>query len=149
MRRRLTRRFAPAMVEETIASLRERGLLDDDAFATSWRQHRERLRPRSATTIRWELMRMGVSRDVAENALQGLDEEGAAYRAARMVRRRLGREDYGTFRKRLAAYLGRRGFGPNTVRGTVERVWRELADPADSHIEGNSDKHKPEEDAEG
>ena len=82
VRRRLARRFPGPSVDNAIATLREQGLLDDAAFAQFWRQNRERSRPKGASAMKWELLRMGVSREVADDALEGLDEDENAYRAA-------------------------------------------------------------------
>ena len=77
---------------------------------------------------------MGVSREVVEGALNGLDEEAMAYRAASEMLRRLGQADRGILRKKLAASLRRRGFDAGVARGAIERLWEELPDPADSHV---------------
>ena len=81
VRRRLSRRFSHSSVDNAIATLREQGLLDDAAFAQFWHQSRERNRPKGISAMRWELLRMGVSRDVADDALEGTDEDESAYRA--------------------------------------------------------------------
>ena len=89
---------------------------------------------------------MGVSREVAEEALDGVDEGENAYRAASRVLRRLGQLDYDTFRKKLAAHLRRQGFSPETVRVTVRRLWQELsADPAYGHKDGHAYGGQPED----
>ena len=143
IRRRLSRRFPPPLVEEAIVVLTKRELLDDAGFARFWRQTRERNRPKGASALRWELRRLGVSREVVEDALQGLDEEENAYRAAIRVARRLGQDGHGVFRKKLAAYLRRRGFVGEVVTRTVQRLWWELTDPNYSYIEGSGQQHEP------
>ena len=84
---------------------------------------------------------MGVSREVVEGALSGLDEEALAYRAASEMLRRLGQADRGTFRKKLAASLRRRGFDVGATRVAIERLCRELPDSVDSHVDARS-KHE-------
>ena len=143
VRRRLSRRFSHSSVDNAIATLREQGLLDDAAFAQFWRQSRERNRPRGTSAMRWELLRMGVSREVADDALEGLDEDESAYRAASGISRRLaeesrrlGQSDYDTFQKKLVPYLRRRGFGPETTKGAVRRLWSELSDTVHGDVYG-------------
>ena len=146
VRRRLSRLFSPPLVEDAIIVLRERGLLDDAAFARFWRQSREGHRPRGVSAMRWELFSMGVSREVVEEALEGLDEDEGAYRAACGMLRRLRQTEYDPFRKKLGAYLRRRGFGPETVSRTVRRVWQELSDPAYGHKEAsNYNEHQKDD----
>ena len=136
VRRRLSRRFSHSSVDNAMATLREQGLLDDAAFAQFWRQSRERNRPKGISAMRWELLRMGVSRDVADDALEGTDEDESAYRAASGISRRMGQADYDTFQKKLVPYLRRRGFGPETTRGAVHRLWSELSDTVHGDIYG-------------
>ena len=136
MRTRLSRRYAPPEVDGTIEALKAQGLLDDLAFARFWRESRERQHPKGALALRWELRRMGVAGDAVEQALDGLDEEDGAYRAGSKIAHRLGKLEQEGFRKKLSAYLRRRGFRPLLVRETVARLWAELSDPADSHING-------------
>ena len=124
-RRRLGRRFGERAVELALARLEEQGYINDATFARSWRESREAHRPRSAGLIRRELAQHGVGREVAEEAVAGLDDDANAYRAGLGRMRSLGGLDHVTFRRRLEGYLTRRGFGTGVVRGTVERLWRE------------------------
>ena len=87
---------------------------------------------------------MGVSREVVDQSLEGLDEEEAAYHAAKGLVRRTTQPDYPTFRKKLFAHLRRRGFGGEAIRATIQRMWQELPDPADSQIEGTAPPEQPE-----
>ena len=100
VRRRLLRSFEPLLVEETLGCLLSTGLLDDRAFARFWRHNRERFRPRSIAMIRQELFRMGVDRDVTDEALEGLDEETSAIQAGRKLLRRLQGADFNTVRNK-------------------------------------------------
>jgi regulatory protein len=135
VRRRLSRRFASHQVEEAIASLRKQGLLDDAAFADFWLRSREDHRPRSALAIRWELLRLGVDGEVVEETLEGMDEEESAFRAGSKLLGRLGGLDYDTFRKRMIAYLNRRGFPYGIAHRVTERLW---ADASHSHVHGDA-----------
>ncbi|MEA3460026.1 MAG: RecX family transcriptional regulator, partial [Chloroflexota bacterium] len=120
--------------EEIIQRLKAVGLLDDLAFARYWVEDRERFKPRSARMLRYELRRKGVSDEIIAKALEDLDEEESAYRAAGHRAHRLLNLDYKSFRRRLGAYLRRRGFSYEVARNASERLWRELgtADDADT-----------------
>jgi len=39
--------------------------------------------------------------------------------------RALGKDDYETFRRKMGAFLRRRGFGYEVVKRTTERLWQE------------------------
>ena len=145
MRARLSGRFSLALIEEAVDVLKSKGLLDDATFARMWRQSRERHRPRGISAVRWELLRKGVAREVVEDALDGMDEDKNAWRAACGTLGRLGQADYDTFRKKLVAYLRRRGFGAGTIMGTVERLWRELSHSAYRHEERRAHNEQPKD----
>ena len=140
LRRRLKERFSEPAVEQTVAALRTQGLLDDAAFAREWRCQRERLRPRGPATIANELRRLGVDSEVVDDALADFDAAGNAYRAAARYASRQSRQDYPEFRRKLWAFLQRRGFDAAVVRQTVERLWQELFDSDHSHVDGDPDE---------
>ncbi len=125
VRQRLARRFSADVVQEAVARLEERDYLNDAAFARFWRDSREAHRPRSAALIRRELQQRGVARELAEDAVAGLDDDDSAYRAGRRRLRTQQGVDETTFRRRLGDYLRRRGFSGGVARRTVERLWLE------------------------
>ena len=136
LRQRLHQRFSPKEIEAAIQKLKSQGYLNDAAFARSWRENRERHRPRSARLIRNELAHRGVSSETISEALEGFDDEENALRAAQKLLPSLRGADYPKFARRLGTYLQRRGFALSLVREIVHRLWAESAHPLDSDIEG-------------
>ena len=135
------RDFPESVVETTLAHLKDRGLLNDVAFAQSWRESRERNRPRSRMILQRELYQRGVSRTVANQALEGLDEEANAMSAGRRAMRKWSGLDYQSFRTKMGAHLRRRGFNYGLASKTAEELWIELSDPTDGDVDGPSQKH--------
>ncbi|MBM3948236.1 MAG: regulatory protein RecX [SAR202 cluster bacterium] len=125
VRAHLRRRFPPSAVDRAIASLKERGLVDDAAFAASWKERRDHGSPRSASAIRRELRSKGVAGAASEEAVQGVEDEDAAYRAAVKFSRRLEDADFASFHRRLWGHLRRRGFGQSIAARTARRLWDE------------------------
>jgi regulatory protein len=120
------RKEVPVEVQDNILErLREVELVDDHAFARSWAENRLAFRPRSARLIWDELRRKGVPRDAIEAALDGYDDEEAAYQAAQKAARRWSGSSWDEFRQRVGAYLTRRGFMYSLISPVVTRVWRE------------------------
>jgi regulatory protein len=117
--------FAEQTIETVIERLTGAGLLDDAAFARYWVDNRERFEPRSRRALRYELRQKGVPDAAIQAALDDLDEEDAAYRAASARLRRYARADEETFRKGLGNFLARRGFGYGIVRDVLDRLWQE------------------------
>ncbi len=126
VRRYLAGREVPDDVAAaTLERLARAGLLDDRAFARFWVEDRECFRPRGAAALRFELRRKGVSDEAIEASVSAVDEDAGAYQVALAPARRLAQADRDTFYRRLGDYLRRRGFSYDTVRHTVERLWRE------------------------
>jgi regulatory protein len=127
LRERLRRRnFNGDNIEAVIERLKERGLVDDKAFAQFWRDNRQSFSPRSQWLTKLELKRKGVPDDlVAEVVGDGIDDDNSAYQAALSKARSLPLSDYQSFRRRLGEFLKRRGYGYGVINHIVERVWQE------------------------
>jgi len=129
VRARLNRHgFDTDTIQQVLARLKERGLVDDIAFARFWRENRENFRPRSRRLIELELKQKGVDAETIAEATAGVDDEPSAYRAAQRKARSLARLDHSSFRKRLGDFLKRRGFDYELVNRTIDRVWQERDD---------------------
>ncbi len=126
IRQRLQQRgFDNDSVEAVIARLKEQGLVDDVAFAQFWKDNRQSFSPRSRWLTRLELKQRGVTDDIANQAVSGVDDADSAYQAALSKARSLPHSDYQSFRRRLGEYLRRRGFGYEVINQTVGRIWQE------------------------
>jgi len=97
------------------------------AFADLWVQNRSTFRPRGARLIRQELRMKGVDDRIVREATEGMEEDEIAYRCGQKRARSLPAGDYTEFRRRLGAFLLRRGFDYDVVERTVRRLWDELA----------------------
>ena len=135
IRRRLQERFTNEIIDRTLSDLRRQGLLDDPVFAREWRAQREKFRPRGPGMIRQELQRLGVDRQVIRDALSNFDASVNAYQAGSRYATKLPLEDAAVFRRRLGAFLHRRGFEGDVLGPTVERLWQELSDPLHSNVD--------------
>lgn len=129
LRRQLLRSGEPAaLVERAIARLLAGGLLDDAAFARAFARSRLVHRGAAPRRVRAELAVRGVAANVASAAIaQVLDEEaldpGATLdRVARRKLRTLAGATPDVRRRRLYAFLARRGYDADDVRRTVARL---------------------------
>jgi regulatory protein len=73
-----------------------------------------------------ELRQKGIDNETIDNILQDLDEEDLALRAASKQARKYDGLEWSDFRKKLSAFLARRGFGYDVVSPVVREVWSEL-----------------------
>ena len=129
IRARLNRHgFDADTIQQVLAKLKERGLVDDIAFARFWRENRESFRPLSRRLIELELKQKGVNAETIAEATAGVDDELSVYRAAQKKARSLEGLDYSSFRKRLGAFLKRRGFDYELINRTIDRIWQERDD---------------------
>lgn len=128
--------FPATAVEAALARLERVGLVDDRAFARYWVENREAFRPRGRGVLRWELRQKGVADQIIDEVLASLDEAAAASRLAWKRGPRLRHLDEVTFRRRLSAYLARRGFPYSIIADVVQEAWEEFAVP--SHDTGGA-----------
>ena len=125
IRARLSRRFDREIIERVLLQLKAKQMVDDAAFAQFWRENRESFSPRSKRLLKLELRQKGIDPEVVDEVVEGIDDEDSAYRAAQRRGRTLER-DYENFRRKLGAFLGRRGFSYGVINRTIERLWQEL-----------------------
>lgn len=109
--------------EEVIARLLRVGLLDDQAFASYWVENREAFHPRGKWALRAELRRAGIAAEAIDTAISTVDDEAGALRAAQNKAYQMRSCDDQVFRRRLLAFLQRRGYSYD-VADRVERSLR-------------------------
>jgi regulatory protein len=149
VRRRLTTAgYRPALIEDAITRLTELGMLDDEAFARSWVESRDRARPRGERALANELRVKGVGRDTVVAALEARREaasnagdadddvgrvsadEAAAFRLIERNSRALARvADPRARRQRAYGLLARNGFSPEICARVGASVVAEAVEP--------------------
>jgi regulatory protein len=123
VRRRLTGAgYREDLVESAIARLVELGMLDDQAFARTWIESRDRARPRGERALRAELARKGIDRQTADDTIAereadqpDADAEAAKRLLARNARALARVPDPRARRQRAYALLARNGFDPEVA----------------------------------
>ena len=132
LKRRLVQKGEPApYVDRAIERLTAVGLLDDAQFARQLARSKALGQGASKRRVQQEMFKRGVARDVADEAItevfeeEEVDETGNAEAAARKKLRTLAGVDGETRRRRLYGFLARRGYGPDAIRVTLERVLAE------------------------
>ncbi|MBM3144317.1 MAG: regulatory protein RecX [Chloroflexi bacterium] len=131
IRRNLVEHDTPeSVIEEVVERLRRAKLVDDLDFARSWVENRSEFRPRGRRALQNELRQKGIAREIIAEVLQNSNEEELAYRAAKENVRKYRTPEWPEFRRKLLAFLARRGFEYATAAPVVERVWAEEQDHA-------------------
>ena len=112
-------------VDWAIARLLEQGLLDDAAFARALTRSRVVGGKRSRRRVEQELARKGVSRTVAGEAIddvfedEAVDQRAIVEEAARKKLRSLAGLEPAVQRRRLYAFLARRGYDLDVIRAAI------------------------------
>jgi regulatory protein len=129
LRRRLLLKGEPeADVDATIERLTAARLLDDAAYARTFVRSKVSSQGFSRRRLQQELARRGVARYVADAAIvevlhdDEMDESANIERVARKKLRALQGLDEETQRRRLFAYLARRGYDVDDVRAVLRTV---------------------------
>ena len=117
--------FPEELIKETIVFLQEKKFIDDLAFSRAWIRERlaHSIGPRR---LKQELKAKGISEEIIEDNLREAQE---SYSEAETVRElaasRLGRMknlEPGIAKRRLYAYLLRRGFSPDIVIDIINQL---------------------------
>ena len=124
-RRLLQARFEPNEVRDVLTRLERVGLVDDEAFARQYAEHRFGSRREGRRAVVSGLRAAGISPDVAEATAEGApeNEEDRADALARARAGRLGGVDRPKAFARLTALLVRRGYSPEIARGAARRAF--------------------------
>jgi len=133
MRERLARRgYSSDVVGAVEVMLVGLEYLDDAAFAEAWLDSKSASGPPGRALALAGLARAGVPAQVASEVVgrryEGLDEVGLALEAARRRIRRLGDLPEPVARRRLSAYLARRGFSREVVSEALRLIGEDSTD---------------------
>jgi regulatory protein len=138
LRRQLVRKGEPVdQVDAAIARLQVAGFLDDGAFARQFARSKAVGAGMSRRRIQQELGRRGVARQIGDDAIadvfeeEQLDERTVVEQAARKKLRSLTNLDDATRKRRLYAYLARRGYDLDDIRRAMQAVGRAELDAAE------------------
>lgn len=116
--------FEQDAIEHAIARLHEWRYLDDADFARRWVENRTTHRPRGRRLLQQELRHKGIDGEIARDAIDDaeLDETGAAETLARRRLPSYAGDEPAAIRRRLGAYLARRGYGYDVIRIALDRA---------------------------
>ena len=129
LRRRLLLKGEPeGDVDAAIERLTGAGLLNDAAYARAFVRSKVSAQGFSRRRLHQELLKRGVDRDVSNAAIvevfddEDVDEYAALESVARKKLRMLAGVDEDTQRRRLMAYLARRGYDADDVRAVLRTI---------------------------
>lgn len=119
------KQFPEQAIQETISFLKDRKFIDDRAFARQWVESRIN-KPMGFRRLREELIRKGIDKGIIDSQFEEIkkdyDEEGIV---AGIISNKLASFkglDPQKVKRRLYAYLLRRGFSPDIVIEEINRI---------------------------
>jgi regulatory protein len=117
--------FCDYVVNETLENLEHLGHIKDEKYAKNWVNNRRRTRPTSKMAMRRELTSQGVDKSTAERVLAEIDDADEAALALQLARKQANRYKSlapHVVKRRLHAFLLRRGFDHETIGQVMRQV---------------------------
>jgi regulatory protein len=122
LKQRLARKgFSPDIISHTLQRLAELKMVDDAGFARRFAEDRITIGHKGKWRVRGELLKRGVDRQQIDAAMADApDETAAAKEVAARYASRNRRLEPAILKRRLYAFLARRGFSPDTIRQVID-----------------------------
>jgi len=114
-----------SIIEFVLEKLKKSDLINDDKFAHDWVENRLEFQPRSCRMLDQELRQKGISTEIINQSLIGIDENELAYLAGLKKSQRWNYHDLSEFKRKLSSFLARRGFSYDVIIPTVKRILAE------------------------
>ena len=130
IRQKLRRKlYMEDTIEMVLYKLEKERLMDDEAFARDWAASRARCQIGRSRILR-ELRMKGITQEMAERALEELDEEegdeAAVALACKLLRRYSGENDERKAMQKMLAAMARRGYGYEDSRSAIEAAIEQM-----------------------
>jgi len=125
--------FDDPTIERVIERLRDWRYIDDEAFARFWVENRESNRPRGRRLLEQELRSKGIEREIVTNTIEDaeIDEIAGALEIARMKLRAYKDLEPEIAKRRLGAFLARRGYGYGVIKPVLTELLGEVETDSD------------------
>lgn len=122
--------YEPSLVDKVIERLIENGYLNDEQFAQQWTENRIHLQSKGKRWVKQELQQKGVAPELIRDALDQVDPEAELDAAVQLGSKRWKTQSGSVYdrRRKVAAFLLRRGYGSSLVSQAIRRI-EETAPP--------------------
>ena len=119
------KKFDDQIINETLSFLKDKDFIDDNYFAKTWIESRIK-KPLGIRRLRQELKLKGVDKEIIDRQIEevkkGYSEEDVVLALAREKIKRIKGIDPYKAKRRIYAYLLRRGFSPEIVMDAVSQL---------------------------
>ena len=127
-RKLIQKQYSAADADDAIRRLVDNGLLNDAKYAEQYARSKIAMTGASKRRLQQDLFRKGIKGDVATSAIAAVLEDEAIdpavviERVARKKLAQLGDLEPVVLRRRLFAFLARRGYDVDEIKGVVARL---------------------------
>lgn len=122
-------------ISATTERLKENNFVNDQDFARVWVENRNSFRPRGRRALSVELRQKGISDEIIQPVLDEIvDDEALAYQAGIKKANKLANLEWEDFRRKLGAFLARRGFSYSVIGPLLRPLWDEVRPEEDTEL---------------
>jgi regulatory protein len=127
-RKLIQKQYSAADADDAICRLVDNGLLNDAKYAEQYARSKMLSTGTSKRRVQQDLFRKGIKGDVATNAIanvlesEEIDPEAVLARVAKKKLAQLGDLEPLVLRRRLFAFLARRGYDVDEIKAVVSRL---------------------------
>jgi len=123
------------LIPDTIERLKQNNFVNDQEFAKMWVENRNTFRPRGKRALQLELRQKGIDNEEIQPILdEFVDEESLAYQAGIKKANKLANLEWQDFRRKLGAFLARRGFPYSVISPLLRPLWEEVHPEDDTEL---------------
>ncbi len=125
-KRLVLKNFSQETINQVINYLKVQGFIDDLNFAKALVNSRINYNPRSKRLLKYELIKKGVSKEIAQTAVDEIgreDEQDFAGKIAERKFEKLKKEPQIVAKRRLIDYLRRRGFDSGIILKIIRKLF--------------------------
>jgi len=117
----LRKDFSEDDIDSAVAKLTEHNYLNDQDFALLWVQNRMRLNPKSTTILRAELLKKGISKDIASSVLSTISQSDQLESVIKIIESKAHQSRYQQ-KQKMIEYLARKGYGYGLIKEALDSV---------------------------
>lgn len=117
----------PDIIDAIVGRLYEQKFLDDEAFARGWIRSRAMFRPRGKRMLQMELQQKGIDKELILKVLSEPNEDvpDELTQAKNLIQKRVEKlqgEPRQVIYQKVGAFLGRRGYGWDTIKKAIDQT---------------------------
>ena len=108
-------------INSVIVKLSKNNYLNDQDFALLWVQNRMRLNPKSITILRAELLKKGISKDIASSVLSTISQTDQLESVIKIIQSKAHQSRYQQ-KQKMIEYLARKGYNYGLIKEALDSV---------------------------